>query len=82
MSHSRAVMEPNSSNDTHSLPPSAAEPPRMTPAEVAAALEEAARFGVDLAALRHNLTLTPSQRLAMLQAALRTWRKLRNAKPL
>lgn len=55
---------------------------RWSPAEVATILAEATAFGVDLEALRYNLKLTPAQRLSMLQAGLRSWRTLRNARPL
>jgi hypothetical protein len=55
---------------------------RLSPSEVVAVLAESKAFGVDVEALRHNLRLTPAQRLAMLQAGLRTWRTLRNSRPL
>jgi len=45
-------------------------------------LAEAQAAGVDLAHLRHNLTLTPAQRLAQLQAGIRMFRTLRAARRL
>ena len=45
-------------------------------------LAEAQAAGVDLAHLRHNLSLTPSQRLARLQAGIRMVRTLRAARHL
>ena len=46
------------------------------------ALVEAQAAGVDLAHLRYNLSLTPAQRLAQLQAGIRMFRTLRAARRL
>jgi hypothetical protein len=56
--------------------------PVMTKEEREAALREAERFGVDLDHLRWNLKLTPEQRLAGLQSAIRAVHLLRHAKRL
>ena len=45
-------------------------------------LAEAQAAGVDLAHLRYNLSLTPAQRLAQLQAGIRMFRTLRAARRL
>ena len=45
-------------------------------------LAEAQAAGVDLAHLRYNLSLTPTQRLAQLQAGIRMFRTLRAARRL
>lgn len=47
--------------------------------DTASALAEAEALGVDLDHLRHNLTLTPAQRLEKLQAGLRLWQTLQLA---
>ncbi len=65
-----------------SQPQSGSKPGRMSAAECEAALREAVRFGVDVEHLRWYLKLTPEQRLAGLQSAVRMARMLRQAKRL
>ena len=57
-------------------------PAPRPPAEFSPALVEAQTAGVDLDHLRYNLSLTPAQRLARLQAGIRAWHTLRTARRL